>query len=218
MKSGQRYTTDMFHVKHEIAQSILATAMEASVGVSAERVAVCASMIAWMAPKAAKLGLTQFVDPMAFTRNLVLPGIYLQKFIPQIQCNVAEMGPGNCALGLSVACLRPNNQVYMLDRRSRVTAFAELVTHRFALTNATAVIADMSDPVPPPGPYEFVFARALAETATLFDHLPSFIAPHGHLALIQITDNTPTPANLDLVARQSTNLAELNIDVYQLTY
>jgi len=183
--------------------------------VEPSRLDACAALADWLAPAAAKLGLTQFDTGAALAANLIGPGLYLLPHIGEASRSLAEIGPGSGALGLSIAMLRPDLGVDLLDRRKRVCDFIDLVARRFRIANCRTVCIDMRD-VPADGPkYDLIVARAVAPAEQLFGYLSGWLSANGRIALLQTERQPATDREFCQLVHQATNLPELWLDIYQ---
>ena len=205
----------VFHVKHCARDIIGGIVGELGVSVERSRLDACAALADWLAPAAGKLGLTQFDTGVELAANLIGPGLYLLPHIGDAACSLAEIGPGSGALGLSIAMLRPDLAVDLLDRRKRVCDFLDIAARRFRIANCRSVCVDMRD-VPADGPkYDLVVARAVAPAEQLFGHLSDFLSVNGRIAVLQIENQSAADQEFCHLAHEATNLPELWLDIYQ---
>lgn len=112
---------------------MMADKIEFSVGV--KQLEKLETVADWLAPAAGKLGLTQFVAPGDFAQNLMAPSFDLLPYLGNSIRSIAEVGPGNGGLGLSLAVLLPDHSVHLIDRRRKVCDFLALAAARFEITN-----------------------------------------------------------------------------------
>ena len=180
------------------------------------RIGTCAELAEWLAPAAAKLGLTQFADPGELAVNLMGPGVCLTAHLGDRCRSVADIGAGNGALGLTIALLRPEVAVSLLDRRQRVCHFIDLAASRFNLSNCSTVCADMRATDRDSEKYDVVAARAVASGSELLGHLVPLVAAGGRVAAIGTSALRLAPPGLVQEVHQATNVAELWLDIYRL--
>jgi len=205
----------VFHVKHCAREIIAGLVGELAVLVEPSRLDACAALADWLAPAAAKLGLTQFDTAAALAANLIGPGLYLLPHIGQASRSLAEIGPGSGALGLSIAMLRPDLGVDLLDRRKRVCDFLDLAARRFRIANCRTICVDMRE-VPADGPkYDLIVARAVAPPEQLFAYLSDLLSANGRIAVFQTEKQSTVDREFCPVVHQATNVPELWLDIYQ---
>ncbi len=203
----------MFHVKHCSRSIVEAIADDLGLQVPSARLQACSQLADWLAPAAAKLGLTQYDTGPAVMAKLMAPGLYLVRHMGDTLGRIAEIGPGSGALGLGLSMLLPAADVTLLDRRRRVCAFLDLAIKRFELSNCHTLCVDMRGPTDG-SHYDLVVARAVASSAELFTVLPQFLAADGAIALFQAARPPEFPPELSQVAHIATNLPELWLDIY----
>jgi len=201
-------------VKHRAREIIGRLLAEIGVSVEPRQVEACAALAEWLAPAAAKLGLTQFDTAEALAENLIGPGLYLLPHIGEASCWLGEVGAGSGALGLSIALLRPDVRVDVLDRRQRAWRFIGLTNKRFRIGNCRSMCVDMRE-VPEGEPkYDLIVARAVAPEEELFQYLPEWIVAEGRIALLQTARRAAGNRQFCRLVHQMTNLAGLWLDIY----
>jgi len=205
----------VFHVKHCARDIIAGLVGELGLFVEPSRLDACATLADWLAPAAAKLGLTQFDTGADLAANLIGPALYLLPHIGDESRSLAEIGPGSGALGLSIAMLRPDLGVDLLDRRKRVCDFLDITARRFRIANCRIVCVDMRD-VPADGPkYDLIVARAVAPAEQLFGYLSDVLSANGRIAVLQTESQSAADRELCHLAHEATNLPELWLDIYR---
>ncbi|MEN6403916.1 MAG: RsmG family class I SAM-dependent methyltransferase [Armatimonadia bacterium] len=109
-----------------------------------------ADLLAWLHPAASRLGLTNYRDIQTYTSQIVIPALYLLSptLAPYRLSPLLDFGAGSGAVGLSLACLLPEAEVVLADRRSRVVQFLDLAVSRGGLRNCRSLLADLSAPTP----------------------------------------------------------------------
>ncbi len=187
-------------------------------GISIEetQLEACGELAVWLAPAAAKLGLTQFADPGELAENLMGPGVCLTAHLGDECRSVADIGAGSGALGLTVGLLRPEVSVSLVDRRKRVCDFTELAARRFGLGNCSSVCADMRAAGSGGGEYDVVVARAVASGSELLEELVRLVAPGGRVAVLGTRARELVPPVLVQEVHEATNLAGLWLDIYRV--
>ncbi len=97
-------------------------------------------LLAWLAPNAAALGLTQFGTAPALFEEIAAPALLLPALLgAPLSGAWAELGPGCGAAGFALAVLSPDAHLTLVDRRERVVSFLELAARRFALDNVSVL-------------------------------------------------------------------------------
>ena len=171
----------------------------------------------WVAPAAARLGLTQFAAPGDFAQNLMAPSFDLLPYLGNSIRSIAEVGPGNGGLGLSLAVLLPNHSVHLIDRRRKVCDFLALTAARFEITNCTVHEASVANYQAEPQSFDVVAARAVASSDVLLVDLPKIVSSDGLLALFKTEAPVLAPPGLQLVTHVTTHVPGLWLDLFKMT-
>jgi len=203
-------------VKHRAKAPIDIILSRLAVEVPPERVSLAINIAKWIAPASAKLGLTRHADLDSFVENLVQPALFLLPHIPSSATNIGEVGPGSGAAGLTLAALRPDLDVHLIDRRARVCSFLDIAANRFALTNCHISWWDFVHPPDNIVPFDLLTARAVAPMGELLASLPALVAVAGRICLFHnISDLPGPPPDLTRIANDVTNLPTLQLAVYE---
>lgn len=198
---------------HAEARSIISEGLAAAQASAApECIDKCAAIAEWLGPRAARLGLTQFVSGAEVALQLMTPGFPLVRGLSGSRARMAEIGAGSGALGLGLAALCPTVEVTLLDRRTRAAGFIELCIRRFGLRNATAVCDDLREHRMT---YDWVIARALAPGAALVSDLWALCGASGRIAVIGMGEARCAPAGLRRSEVLPTAIEQLRVDVYE---
>lgn len=170
----------------------------------------------WLAPAAGKLGLTQFVAPGDFAQNLMAPSFDLLPYLGNNIRSIAEVGPGNGGLGLSLAVLLPDHSVHLIDRRRKVCDFLALAAARFEITNCTVHEASVANYRAEPRSFDVVTARAVASPDVLLMELLKIVATDGLLALFKTEAPVLSRPELQLVTHVPTRVPGLWLDLFKV--
>lgn len=207
--------TSVFHVKQSVAEMLHNRLGNLGISSVPPDVSAAASMLEWLAPAAARIGLTQFSDPIEFAREIALPVLDLMPHIPSGTETLAEIGPGSGGAGLTIASLRPDLAVSMIDRRSRVCAFIDVAAAKFDIDNVHTQDQDLHELAPASSGFDIVMARAVAPAEDLIGSLVDITASAGHIALYHTASKPPDVPGANLLQEIPTNLSKLKIFLYQ---
>lgn len=175
-------------------------------------------LLNWLHPAAARLGLTNYPDIQSYTSQLVLPALYLLSptLKPYRLSPMLDFGAGSGAVGLSLACLLPDTEVILADRRSRVVQFADLAASRAELRNCRSLLADLSAPSPEQqGCYGTVLIRAYGPTAEALRQALPWTRPEGTIALWHQPPAPDPPDHLTRVHTLNTSVPALALTIYR---
>jgi 16S rRNA G527 N7-methylase RsmG len=181
------------------------------------RVAALAEYVVWAAPGAARLGLTQYADPLTFARQLVLPALKLA--VPAVRgflrSPILDFGAGSGAMGLSLGVLFPYIEVTIADRRRRVTRYADVCCARLGLPNCQSRLLDLLEaPTHPDDVFSVVLVRAFGPTDEALRAAAPWTAPGGAIALWH-RPPAPSLAGLRLAEKLDTGVPALQLAVYE---
>jgi len=196
--------------------AITRVAQQFELPIEQAQIEACGSLAEWVAPAAAKLGLTRFADAGDLADNLMGPAICLTAHIGAECRSVADIGAGSGALGLAIGLLRPDLSVSLLDRGERVCHFIDLAAKRFGLANCNTVCADMRTGVSVGGKYDMVAARALDSGDELVGELAALAAKGGRIAVFGTSSRKCLPPGLVQEIHQETNVVGLWLDIYRV--
>jgi 16S rRNA G527 N7-methylase RsmG len=176
-----------------------------------------AEFAAWAGPAAARIGLTQYPDALAFLNGLIMPtlAILSPEVAPHLSSPVLDLGTGSGAVGITVALVRPDLEVTLADRRSRVVQFVDLCRARLALPNCCAARTDLSDTNSLSGRrFGSVLVRAFGPVEPALGTASGWLAPGGVVACWQRPPVTTSVHGLRLETTVATSVAELQLTVY----
>jgi 16S rRNA G527 N7-methylase RsmG len=130
--------------------------------------------------------------------------------------SIAEVGPGNGGLGLSLAVLLPDHSVHLIDRRRKVCDFLALAAARFEITNCKVHEASVANYRAEPRSFDVVTARAVASPDVLLVELPKIVATDGLLALFKTEAPVLARPELQLVTHVPTRVPGLWLDLFNV--
>lgn len=180
----------------------------------AQRLAEYAS---WAAPAAAKLNLTRYETPVEYVSKLILPSLALlsAKAEPYLGMSLLDFGAGCGALGLTIAVLRPEIEVVLADRRSRVVQFVDISRARLGLTNCRAVLTDLAQgPQDAVSAYETVAVRAFSPVEGVLEHAARWMAADGGVAMWHRPPAPLPPPGLQEIVTVPTTVTDLQLTIY----
>lgn len=144
---------------------------------------------------APRLGLTAYSTPAQIAERLISPALAAFRWHPPSQpCQALEVGSGSGALGLTLAIAAPPWHCTLLDRRSRATAFIEVLITRLGLQNAAVVCADARTPPHHLPPADLILFRAVASPRRDLEIALPLTRP-GSTAVIWTAPSSPTPSH-----------------------
>jgi 16S rRNA G527 N7-methylase RsmG len=213
---------ELFHVKHPAVAEALAHALRqplpsVSRPLSDREVLSLAEFAAWAGPAAARIGLTQYPDALAFLNGLIVPTLAALStdVAPRLSSPVLDLGTGSGAIGITVALLRPDLEVTLADRRSRVVQFVDICRSRLALPNCHAVLTDLSDTNSLSGHrFGTVLVRAFGPVERAVRMAGGWLAPGGVIACWQRPPVIHSVHGLRLSTTVVTSVAELQLTLY----
>ncbi len=215
----------MFHVKHSpLASEVFSFLSDAcdKYGVSASEAQISrlSLFIEWLAPRAFQLGLTQYHTAVLMAEHLVLPALFLLKpsVLPHLSSPMLDFGAGSGGVGLSLAFLCPEVQIFLADRRQRVIQFIEIAIRRWHLDNCTALHVDLA--APPDelrGHVHTGLIRALCPPSEALKLASLWLAPQGIVALWHKPEKFSLPNGFMLAEAVPTNLPSLQLSIFRFT-
>ncbi|MEN6645044.1 MAG: RsmG family class I SAM-dependent methyltransferase [Armatimonadia bacterium] len=177
-----------------------------------------ADLLAWLHPAAARLGLTNYRDIQTYIAQLVVPALYLLSptLAPYRLSPMLDFGAGSGAVGLSLACLLPEAEVVLADRRSRVVQFLDLAVSRGGLRNCRSLLADLSAPSPEQqGSCGTVLIRAYGPTTEALRQAVLWTRPEGTIALWHQPPAPDPPDHLTRADTLQTSVPALALTIYR---
>jgi 16S rRNA G527 N7-methylase RsmG len=204
----------MFHVKQLVAKALNSAALRYGCNVDALDIERCAKLSLWLAPSAARLGLTGFASPLEYVENLIAPGFRLIKHINSEEGQMVEVSPGSGGLGLSLAIFIPSWRVTLLDRRRRVCDFLTLAIRRFQIDNCSVYCRDIRNLSDMGIQYDLAMARAVATSDVLLRHMTHLVRYGGQLALFRPQIEVTLPPELRRTVHEDAGLPGLWLDIF----
>lgn len=214
----------MFHVKHFSSSN---TSLIAQLNSSFDTLQLptddfdiprLVDLLEWLYPAAARLGLTNYPDIGSYTSQLVIPALYLLSptLEPYRLSPMLDFGAGSGAVGLALACLLPQSEVVLADRRSRVVQFVDLAVSRAELTNARSLLADLSAPsAEQRGSCGTVLIRAYGPTDLALQQALLWTRAEGTIALWHQPPAPDPPDHLTRAHTLDTSLPALALTIYR---
>lgn len=212
----------MFHVKHSpLASKVFSFLSKAcdKYGVSAAETHLSrlSLFVEWLAPRAFQLGLTQYHTAVLMAEHLVLPALFLltPPVLRHLRSPMLDFGAGSGGLGLSLAFLCPESQIFLADRRQRVIQFIEIAIRRWHLDNCTTLHVDLAAP-----PEKFRrhirtgLIRALCPPPEALNLASLWLAPLGSVALWHKPEKFSIPNGFTLAEAVPTNLPSLQLSIF----
>jgi 16S rRNA G527 N7-methylase RsmG len=187
-----------------------------------ERFAPCLPLIeqilTWLAPRAARLGLTKYDSPMSLAENLAIPVFSLLEILPEAPRlgPVLDFGAGAGVVGFTYAALFPKSKIVLADRRTRVVQFLDLAVHEFSLANCASVVADLTHPTgDQAGSFGLVLLRAFAPGPEALEAATPWLKSGGHVAFWHRPPAPDVPEMLQRGDSVATNVPSLSLTLYQ---
>lgn len=185
---------------------------------SQDRIAALGPALDWLYPAALRLGLTNYRTAAEFVSNLALPVLDLLQ--PALTSYVAsptlDFGAGSGAVGLSLAILRPDLQVVLADRRTRVVQFLDLCLARLQVANCMALQADLANPPDQHrASYGLVLVRAFGPTPRALRQASGLLRSNGAIALWHQPPPPQPPDSLEQAETTLTGVPSLALTIYR---
>ena len=213
----------MFHVKQSdcsaLAALLASHGERLGVTLPDDRWGVLAECLEWLAPASLQIGLTNYPTTQLFTEHLVVPLLPLltPTAASLLHSPTLDFGAGSCAVGLSLAILRPDLEIILADRRARVVQFADLCLSRMRLANCSSLRVDLGNP--PESSRETcgtVLIRAFGPVSGALRHAQALVRPGGSIALWHQPPSPAPPDPLRQVLAMPTGVESLVLTVYEL--
>lgn len=177
-----------------------------------------ASLTAWLAPAAHRMGLTKYGHPLAMCENLVAPTLLLlaPDVMPLVGSPVLDFGSGSGAVGLSLGVCLPGHEIVLADRRDRVIQFTDLAARRHGIANVRSLLTELSEPAPGNGlGFATVLVRAFGPAAQAVGDAAGWVRPGGVVALWHQPGLVDAPDGLKALRTDPTELPSLVLTLYQ---
>ena len=179
-----------------------------------------ARLSCWLADRAPALGISKYSEAAIVLSRAMAPALALSDIIdPANIKQVADLGAGAGALGLTLAILQPDWRVDLVERRAKIATFLELTVGHLGIDNVrilpqdAAQIADSGAAC-----YDLVCFRALAAAETALMLAYPLVHPTGYVAAWhQPSDQDFRLPRLPLqqVATAKTGVPDLVVSLYE---
>lgn len=183
----------------------------------AERLEQLADLLAWLAPAAAQVGLTNYRTTREYITNLAAPAfLFLEpRLRPYLLSPILDFGAGSGAIGLSLAVLFPDCKVVLADRRTRVLQFIDLAISRYHLANASTKLVNLAHPSPAErASVATVLVRAYGPTGQALEQALAWLQPGGTIALWHQPPAPPPPERTHIAHTRRTGVRALDLTIY----
>jgi len=138
----------------------------------------------WLAERAPALSISKYSDPATVLSRAMAPALALSDLIdPDNIKQVADLGAGSGALGLTLAILQLDWRVDLVERRAKIATFLQLTAQHVGIDNAKVLTMDAeSIPDACAAYYDLVCFRALASPGIAFRLAYPLVNPTGYIA------------------------------------
>ncbi len=220
---ANRQPGELFHVKpFTISSAKQFAEYAASQGwpLSSSQQQNIARLSRWLAERAPALGVSKYSEAATVLSRAMAPALVLSSLIdPGNIKQMADLGAGAGALGLTLAILQPDWRVDLIERRTKIATFLELTVRHLDIDNANVLPRDAAQIANcAPACYDLVCFRALAAAENALRLAYSLLNPTGHIvAWHQPSDQGFRQPHLPLrqIATTKTGVPDLVVSLYE---